>query len=125
MRIVFINDDADSRIQLKEWATGRGHRVTAVESVWDAKDIVADYYVIDMSAVGEMMNPHSMYSPICKLAELHPGAGIIIMSACSESTVRDVIDDVVAHIKGLRVEYGGWGKFEDLAKALSVYEEDF
>jgi len=128
MRFVFIDDDSDNRKQWVRWAKQKGHRAQAVESVFEAVDLVADYYVLDMSAVGDMLRMHAMYSPICKLAELHPGAGIIILSACSENSVRGVIDDVAAHIDGLRIEYGGWGPFEGVEKALAKlepYEEDF
>lgn len=125
MRFVFIDDDPDSRRQWVDWATGRGHRAQAVESVFEAKDLVADYYVFDLSAVGSFLNTHAMYSPICKIVELHPGAGIIIISACSENTVRDVIDEVAEHIDGLRIEYGGWGTFDGLEQALKSLKEDF
>jgi len=128
MKFVFIDDDPDSRRQWLEWARGNGHRAQAVESVWHAKDLAADYYVIDMSAVGDLMSPHAMYSPICKLAELHPGATILIVSACSEGTVRGVIEDVMEHIAEARIGYGGWGRFQDLEKAIAKiepYKEDF
>ena len=123
MRIVFIDDNSDSRKQWMDWAKGKGYSSWVAESVFDAKDFAADFFVFDLSAVGDLMQPHSMYSPICKLIELHPGAGIILMSATSERAVRDVIDEVSIHFDSPRIEYGGWGTFEGVEKALKLLEE--
>lgn len=120
MRIVFIDDEPDNRRQWLEWAKRKGHDAWAVESVFDAKDYTADFFVFDLSAVGNIMQPHSMYSPICRLIELHPGAGIILLSATSEQTVRSVIEEVSIHFDNPQIEYGGWGTFEGVEKALEL-----
>ena len=118
MRFVFIDDDPDSRQLWLEWAEDKGHRAWAVESAFEAKDLVADYYVFDLSAVGDILQPHMMYSPICSLLELHPGATIITVSAMSQLTVEDVIADVQKHFPDADVRYGGWGKYKDFEAAL-------
>jgi hypothetical protein len=120
LRFVFIDDDVDSRNQWLEWGNRRNYITKAVEDVFEAVKINADFYIFDISAVAPIIHTHSAYSPICKLHELHPGGIIVIISGIPKVQVEEVCEDVERHC-GYRPSYGGWGKFEDLEKAIQPY----
>lgn len=66
------------------------------ENLFEALEstVRADFIVIDISAVGYTMmgGAHQYYSPICSLADKHPGANIIIVSAMGKQFIDDVIE---------------------------------
>lgn len=120
MRFVFIDDDKDSADQWLEWAKRNGHKAYHAESTLEANGISADFYVFDISAVSGILRPEYAYSPICTLAENHPGAVMVIVTGVAKGCVEDVIEDVYEAI-GVRPLYGGWGAYDDFEKAIEDY----
>jgi hypothetical protein len=120
-RFVFINDNPDDQKQWLEWAERRGHSAFAVDNTLDANNIAADYYVFDISAVSGILNVNFAYSAICKVAEHHPGATMVIVSAVGEATALAVIEEVY-DASGVKAIYGGWGTYELFEKAIGENE---
>lgn len=120
LKFVFIDDDKDNAEQWLRWAKDSGFRAEHVESILAADKIRADFYVFDISAVGSILSPEHAYSPICTIAERHPGATIVIVSGIARGCVEDVIEDVFEAC-GVRPLYGGRGKYEAFEAAIKDY----
>lgn len=120
-KVIFIDDDADSRRQLLECCEKFRPDLTAktAEAVSEVIGEKADFYVIDVSAVASCgWSLAGAYGPICQLMEEHPNAKVIVTSAMSRNSVEDLFEDIDAHI-GRKPTYGGWGPWEDLNKHLA------
>ena len=120
LKFVFIDDDRDSAERWLRWAADAGYRYKHAESALEAVKIVADFYVFDISAISGILSPEKAYSPICSIAERHPGAMMVIVSGIAKGCVEDVIEDVFDAC-GVRPLYGGWGKHEDFEAAIKDY----
>ena len=119
-RIVFINDDPEDRRLWLRWARDKKYIAHAVDNILDANKIPGvDYYVFDISVVCPILSLHMAYSPICTLAENHPGATIVIVSAIGEGSVDDIVEEVKERT-GIDVINGGWGCFDDFEKATRL-----
>lgn len=101
-RFCFVDDDETNRSNWLAWAEKKGKSAAAFESAYEANQWPADVYVFDLSALSPMCVGHHAYSPICRLAEDHPGSEIVIASCLGIEYVQEVIDDV-EEITGRRV----------------------
>lgn len=120
LKFVFVDDDQDNGRQWLRWAKDSGYRAEHVESILEADKIRADFYVFDISALGSILSTEHVYSPICTIAERHPGAILVIVSGIAKGCVEDVIEDVFDAC-GVRPLYGGWGKYKDFEAAIKDY----
>lgn len=105
-RFCFVDDDETNRSNWLAWAEKNGKSAAAFESAYEANQWAADVYVFDLSALSPMCVGHHAYSPICRLAEDHPGSELVIASCLGIEYVREVIDDV-EKVTGRRVWFSG------------------
>lgn len=118
MKVVFVDDDDIRRGMYLEFAKVYGWEADSVESVYDANQQNADFYVFDISAVCPFMWDLShAYAPIARLMQDHPDAKIVIVSGVSRNEVMEVIKQVEEET-GRRPIYGGYGEMTDIKKAI-------
>jgi len=121
-RFMILDDDSDSVRQIKRVVLERipNARIVCCDNLLDAVNHPSkvDVLIVDVSSLVPVMLWHAAWSPICSWIERHPGADIIINSACSGLDA--IVEDVKERSLDARVTATDWAG-ADLETLLDQY----
>ena len=102
--ICFVDDDADNEKKFMRWASVRGVReIHFVESAFDAADIPAQVYVMDLSSLTPMRFGQHAYGPVYALYERRPSATFIIGSFLPMTSLQEILNELESEL-GVSIE---------------------
>lgn len=117
--IAIVNDDADISRTLCELIERDFPKLTVeiYKTIFELYQGIRtfDYIIIDISAVApDMLNPYRAYAPIVKFMSEYARPDLIITSAISRNSTREVMDEIVKEMPEAesRLHYGGYGQYE-------------
>lgn len=82
-----------------------------------------DLVLIDLSAIGSIISPDGMYSPICSLLGKYPGATVVINSAVSARFSECVKEDVRQHNPDSDIRIVDWSDCEPRKSLRQILED--